>query len=163
MTIGAAKTSFRPGEIRLADLGVDREHMPRVLVRVLDQRGVDRVIECTFAEKWGATGWQRVLQCHRCGGPARVLRVMAEAALCRKCHPQRTEHHRRKNSRSWRTEGAVADSICRELLQHGELDSELLRRLATRLQTNATRRAEAILDVAMQRLDALDRSGLLRP
>lgn len=158
MTFGAVAISPRLGEIRLAEVASQVGDVEEFEVLVLDEMGCAQRLMVRLTAKWAATSWQKALQCHVCSSPARVLRVLGGAALCGRCLPRPTEHHRHKNNTAWSTEGALADQIIR-----GALDTSLSRptrsrqkRLARQLKRNTLSRASALMGQAEALLRAVD-------
>ena len=150
--------SPRVGEVRLDEVVHQVGDAHEFTVRVLDVAGVEREVHLTFTEKWAATSWRRELQCHRCSGPARVLQLVQGSALCRRCSPYMTNHHRRKNSAAWKTEGALADHLVRSLMNSPARTTSPggPRRLALRLKQNTLARAARVLGDAQHLIKVVD-------
>ena len=118
MTIGAT-VSFRPALIRLDDVVRDVRKASEFDVRLVDSTGALHVVRLRWGEKWGATGWRRELQCQGCVATARVLRLVHGRALCGRCWPVLTCHHRYKNSKYWRGQHDLLVVILRSLERPG--------------------------------------------
>jgi hypothetical protein len=156
---GANAASLRVGEIRLEDIVHQVGEARQFVVHVLDRAGVALQIHLRITEKWGGS-WQRQLQCPQCNRPARVLAVHEGSAVCGRCAPRRTAHHRHKNSRAWRHEGALADEVARAALR-GTSSRSRMRRLIGQLKERSLGGAEHARDDAMRLALAIDLSGLL--
>jgi len=142
--------SFRVNEIRLDELLAEAGDAEEFDVLVLDESGNESCVRLKYTEKFGATSWRKELQCQRCGGPARVLRIAHGLARCRQCFPVPTQHHRHKNATHWKEEGALADSIVRSISK-SESTKKVRRarqRLAARLTRNALSNASRVIEQA---------------
>jgi hypothetical protein len=157
MTFGAIVCSFRPNEIRLEDIIAHVGDMDRIGVRVIDEAGQEQLITVTFGQKWGATGWRRELQCAACISTARVLHVAGGRAVCCKCWPVLTSHHRHKNAVAWQSEGAVLDKIIRSVLKWpAEKSQQARRRLGARLVRGSSIRAIGVIEQAQRVIKGAD-------
>lgn len=157
MTFGARAISFRPGLVRLEDVLPQVADADAFEAVALDATGTRVTLEVQLTEKWAATSWQKQLQCGRCSCAARVLQVVAGIAICRRCRPERTAHHKHKNSSSWRSEGEIADELIRSLMKCPPAKAHRRRqRLARRLKRNTLARAGSLLSDAQHLIKVVD-------
>ena len=152
-----AAISFRPAEIRLSDIAPQIGEANRVDVAVVDEQGEVQHVLLSFTQKWAARCWQRVFQCQRCCGPARLLRLVNGVARCRRCHPVLSAQQRHKNSKAWANEDGYVDALTRSLL-HSPTKSNhrTQRQLAERLKRNALSRAARVIDDGERLIRAAD-------
>jgi hypothetical protein len=157
----AIALSFRPSEVRLGDVVAQIGDARYFIVRMTDTLGTPREIHLELTEKWGGS-WRWELQCPGCLGPARVLHVNRDAALCRRCSPRLSPHQRHKRAGAWAAEGAIADRLIRTLLQ-GTSSTPRVRKLAQQLKLNSLRRAAHVIERAESMVRAADALRTVAP
>jgi len=151
-SIEAVAVSFRPGQIRLSDVARQVGDARKFTVRVLDATGIEREVHVELTTKWcGAWRWE--LQCHRCHGPARVLHIAPDAALCGRCSPLLTAYQRHKRAGSWPTEGAIAEKLIRTSLA---ASTPRARKLIQHLKRNTLTRVTHLIERAAVAVRAAD-------
>lgn len=112
-------------------------------------------IHLRLTEKWGGS-WRREIQCHGCTRPARVLHVIGDSALCRRCAPQLTPQQRNKNRANWAREDALLNELVRKMNVPANETQRRQRTLAKTLRANTTRAARFVLDEAASLIAAVD-------
>lgn len=158
---GAVAISFRPGQVRLADVLAQVGVVDELTVRLVDLNGESREVHLRMTEKWSATSWRPALECPQCQAPAAVLRVQGEQVLCARCRPAHTAHHLNKNCRTWRDEGAIADRLVRSVLLGKGISSNS--RLARQLEVRSLARIELVGEQALHLVRTIDRAGFINP
>ena len=94
--MGALATSFRRGEIRWAEVAPQVGNANTIEVLVLDKHGLPQRVTVRCAQKWASNSWHREFACPACVHTARVLKVVNGIAVCRRCLPAPSAHHRFK-------------------------------------------------------------------
>lgn len=160
-SFGAVARSFRVAEIRLEEVVRQVGDAQQFIVRVLDHGGAERQFELDFTQKWSGV-WCRQLRCPLCCRAARVLSVQGQSAVCGRCRPRRTAHHKYKNSSQWHAEGALADTFSRALLRgNSSRAPSSMKQLTEHLTERSTARTAAAIDSAARLIQAVDHSGML--
>jgi hypothetical protein len=156
--MGALAVSFRRAEIRWTEVAPQVGDADTIDVLVLDTWGIPQHITARCAQKWASNSWHREFACPACVHTARVLKVVNGIAVCRRCLPALSAHHRFKNCSNWTNEGAPTDEIIRSALKPKSTRRARRRRqrLAEQLKRNALSRAALVIEEAERLIKGVD-------